>query len=177
MLFSDPTAQNSRLIIVHSYKNSELQIKGLKNIFFSNYSCKFLNPNSNSNNCNLSHRRRKYGDSSPNSLRPISYFGSIWELYVLGPNTNVFCRKKIQLHFPMNKGLTMPKQCRQFGWKQQKCLPKFQPNLSAQAQKFRIFEKKPSLGVHCPWVQDRNSMPNWRTINHSTTLQTHNETQ
>ena len=55
------------------------------------------------------HRRRKYGGSSPNSLRPKSYFGSIWELYVLDPKTNVFCRKKIQLHFPMNKGLTVPK--------------------------------------------------------------------
>ena len=36
------------------------------------------------------HRRRKYGGSSPNSLRPISYFGSIWELYVLDLKTNVF---------------------------------------------------------------------------------------
>ena len=58
---------------------------------------------------NVNHRRRKYGGSSPNSLRPISYFGSIWELYVLDLKTNVFCRKKIQLHFPMNKGLTVPK--------------------------------------------------------------------
>ena len=97
------------------------------------------------------HRRRKYGGSSPNSLRPISYFGSIWELYVLDLKTNVFCRKKIQLHFPMNKGLTVPKQCQQFGRKQPKCPPKFQPNLSAQAQKFRIFEKKLSLDVRCPW--------------------------
>ena len=55
------------------------------------------------------HRRRKYGGSSPNSLRPISYFGSIWELHVLDLKTNLFCRKKIQLHFPMNKGLTVPK--------------------------------------------------------------------
>ena len=55
------------------------------------------------------HRRRKYGGSSPNSLRPISYFGNIWELYVLDPKTNVFCREKIQLHFHMNKGLTVPK--------------------------------------------------------------------
>ena len=104
-------------------------------------------------NNSFCHRRRKYGGSSPNSLRPISYFGSIWELYVLDLKTNVFCRKKIQLHFPMNKGLTVPKQCQQFGWKQPKCPPKFQPNLSAQAQKFRIFEKKLSLGVHCPWSQ------------------------
>ena len=55
------------------------------------------------------HRRQKYGGSFPNSLWPISYFGSIWELYVLDLKTNIFCRKKIQLHFPMNKGLTVPK--------------------------------------------------------------------
>jgi hypothetical protein len=30
-------------------------------------------------------------------------------LYVLDPKNNNFCRKKIQLHFPMNKGLTVPK--------------------------------------------------------------------
>ena len=29
------------------------------------------------------HRRRKCGRCPPNSLRPIFYFGSIWELYVL----------------------------------------------------------------------------------------------
>ena len=39
------------------------------------------------------------------------FFGSIWELYVLGLKANIFCRKKIQLHFPMNKGLTVPKKC------------------------------------------------------------------
>ena len=50
-----------------------------------------------------------YVSSSPNSLRPISYFVSIWELYVLDLKTKVFCRKQNQLHFPMNKGLTVPK--------------------------------------------------------------------
>ena len=40
------------------------------------------------------HRRRKYERCSPNSLRPISYFGSIWELHVLDLKTRVFCRKK-----------------------------------------------------------------------------------
>ena len=55
------------------------------------------------------HRRRKCEGSSPNSLRPISYFGSIWELYVLDLKTKVFCRKKNQLHFPMEKGLTVTK--------------------------------------------------------------------
>ena len=49
--------------------------------------------------------------------------------------------KKIQLHFPMNKGLTVTKQSLYFGQKYPKCLIKFQPNLSAQAQKFLIFEK------------------------------------
>ena len=55
------------------------------------------------------HRRRKYEGSSPNSLQPISYFGSIWELYVLDLTTNVLWRKKIQSPFPMIKGLTVPK--------------------------------------------------------------------
>ena len=57
----------------------------------------------------MEHRRRKYERCSPNSVRPISYFGSIWELYVLDLKTKVFCRKEDQLHFPMDKGLTVPK--------------------------------------------------------------------
>ena len=93
------------------------------------------------------HRRRKCEHCFPNSLQPISYFGSIWELYVLDLRTKVFCRKDNQLHFPMDKELTVPKQCLQFGQKYPKCLIKFQPNLSAQAQKFLIFEKKNSLWV------------------------------
>ena len=36
------------------------------------------------------HRRRKCERSSTNSLRPISYNGSIWELYVLDLNTKGF---------------------------------------------------------------------------------------
>ena len=51
-------------------------------------------------------RRKKCEGSSPNSLQPISYFGSIRELYVLDLKTKVFCRKKNQLHFPMDKGIT-----------------------------------------------------------------------
>ena len=43
------------------------------------------------------HRRQKCEHCSPNSLRPISYFGSIWELYVLDLKTKVFCRKENQL--------------------------------------------------------------------------------
>ena len=93
------------------------------------------------------HRRRKCGRCSPNSLRPISYFGSIRELVVLDLKTKVFNRKENQLHYPMVKGLTMPKYCLQFFQKSPKCLIKFQPNLSAQGQKFQIFEKKLSL---CP---------------------------
>ena len=40
------------------------------------------------------HRRRKYEGFTPNSLRPISYFGSIWELYVLDQKTKVFLLEK-----------------------------------------------------------------------------------
>ena len=43
---------------------------------------------------------------------------------------------------------------------------------------------KQALSSHPPlqmvwlyWLQDRDSMPNWYTINHPTTLHTHNETQ
>ena len=43
------------------------------------------------------HRRQKCEHCSPNSLRPISYFGSIWELYVLDLKTKVFCKKKNQI--------------------------------------------------------------------------------
>ena len=39
----------------------------------------------------------------PPSLRPISYFGSIWELYVLDRKTKVFCRKKPSYIFPWTR--------------------------------------------------------------------------
>ena len=55
------------------------------------------------------HRRRKCERCFPNFFWPISYFGIIWELYVLDLKTKVFCRKENQLHFPMDKGLTVPK--------------------------------------------------------------------
>ena len=84
----------------------------------------------------------------PQILYGQSYFGSIWELYVLDLKNKVFCRKENQLHFSMDKGLTVPKWCLYFGKKYHKCLLKFQPNLSAQAQKFLIFEKKALCG--CP---------------------------
>ena len=43
------------------------------------------------------------------SLRPISYFWSIWGLYVLDLKAKFFCRKENQLHFPTDKGLTVSK--------------------------------------------------------------------
>ena len=73
-----------------------------------------------------------------NFLRPISYVGVICFM------------PENQIHFLMDKGLTVPKLCWLFGPKYPKCLIKFQPNLSAQAIKFAIFEKKFSLGVHSP---------------------------
>ena len=77
-----------------------------------------------------------------------------------------FCRKDNQLLFPMDKGLTVPKQCLQFGQKYPKCLIKFRPNLSAQAQKFQIFEKKLSLDVRCPCI----SLPCWFEVEQSWVL-------
>ena len=53
------------------------------------------------------HQRWKCERCSPNFLRPISYFGSIWELHVLDLKTKHFCRKETQLHFPMDKGLSV----------------------------------------------------------------------
>ena len=50
----------------------------------------------------------------------------------------------------MNEGLTVPKWVLIFGRKYPKCLKTFQPNLSAQAQKFQICEKKLTLGVGSP---------------------------
>ena len=47
----------------------------------------------------------------------------------------------------MDMGLAVPK------WVLIVCLKKFQPNLSAQPQKFGIFEKKLSLGVRSPWYE------------------------
>ena len=45
------------------------------------------------------HRRRKYGGSPPNSLRPKSYFGSIWKLDVLEQKTKVFLGKRSSFTF------------------------------------------------------------------------------
>ena len=42
----------------------------------------------------------------PNSFKPISYFGLIWDLYVLDL-INIFFRKENQLPFLMDKGLTL----------------------------------------------------------------------
>ena len=41
--------------------------------------------------------------SSPNCLRPISYIGSIWELYVLHLKTKVFCGKRTSHIFPWKR--------------------------------------------------------------------------
>jgi hypothetical protein len=85
---------------------------------FSNFSCMFLNPN----NLNVIQKGIQWHFFTPackddghvksffpNSLRPISYLGFIWDLYVLGLKTKVFCRKNNQIYFPMDKGLTVPK--------------------------------------------------------------------
>ena len=78
-------------------KSSKIQV--LRAYFAKNIYCDF-----GEEGISTDHRRRKCEGSSPNSLRPISYFGSICELYVLDLKTKVFCKKKNQLHFPMDKG-------------------------------------------------------------------------
>ena len=95
----------------------------------------------------FAHRRQKYGGSSPNSLRPISYFGSIWK--------PTFLQEKDQAKLSHEQGTHSNKigGANSIVWLEiAKIPPKFQPNLSAQAQKFRIFEKKLSLDVRCPCV-------------------------
>ena len=50
----------------------------------------------------------------------------------------------------MDKELTVPKWMLIVRSKMPKCLKKCQPKMSAQAQKFEIFEKNLSLGVRSP---------------------------
>ena len=53
------------------------------------------------------HRRRTCDGNLPNSLRPISYLGIIWDLYVLGLKFKVFCKNNNQVLKIMDKGLTV----------------------------------------------------------------------
>ena len=98
----------------------------------------------------IANRRQTCEGYFANSLRPISYLGFIWDLYVLSLKTKVFCRKNNQILKTMDKGFTVPRWVLQFGRIYPKCPQNLRPNLSAQAQKFGIFEKKLSLGFHSP---------------------------
>ena len=64
----------------------------------------------------------------------------------------VFCRNNGGIMENMDKGLTtkMGADCLAENT-QLKCPKKFRSNLSPQAQKFEIFEKKVFLGVRSPW--------------------------
>ena len=53
---------------------------------------------------------------------------------MLGLKTKVFCRKNNQIHFPMDKGQSVPKY--------PKCPKIYQLNLSVQTQKFGISIRK-----------------------------------
>ena len=91
----------------------------------------------------------------------ISYFGSIsnapiCELYVLDLNPTVFCRKKNQLHFPMDIGQ---------GTHSGKLVLIAWPKISQMHQKnsaqfdcpsptvSKFWKKKHSLSVHSPWLK------------------------
>ena len=80
----------------------------------------------------LDHRQQTCDGYYPNSMRQISgiYLGFIC---VMSEN---------QIHFPTDKGLTLPKWCWWFSRKCHKSPKHFQPKLSAQAQKFGISLKK-----------------------------------
>ena len=55
------------------------------------------------------HQRRTCEGYFQNSSKPISYLGDIWELYVLGLKTKVFCENNNKILKAMDKGLTEPK--------------------------------------------------------------------
>ena len=55
------------------------------------------------------HRRRTCEGFLPNSLRPMSYLGFIWDLYVLGLKSKFFVKKANQILKTMDKGLTVPR--------------------------------------------------------------------
>ena len=80
----------------------------------------------------------------------------IWELYVLGLKTKVFLQRKQSNTQNDGQGVNVGA----LVWpKIPKVTQTFRPNLSAEAQKFEIFEKKLSLGVRIPWWQHRNRAP------------------
>ena len=95
------------------------------------------------------HRRGKCEGYFPNSLRPISYLGIIWELYVLGLKTEVFWRKNNQIHGQGN-------QCQINADSLAEITPSDTKN-SAQnvcsSPKVWNFWKKLSLGVRSPWAR------------------------
>ena len=75
-------------------------------------------------------------------------------MYVLDPKTNVFCRDQKDPATLSHEQLTHSAKIVPIVWLEiAKMPPKFQPNLSAQAQKFRIFDKKLSLDVRCPCLE------------------------
>ena len=80
----------------------------------------------------------------------LGYLGVIQELYVLDLKTKVYCRKKEPNTFSHEQGTHSAKRVLIVWPKISKTPQKFQSNLSAQAQKFWIFEKKLSLGVRSP---------------------------
>jgi hypothetical protein len=103
------------------------------------------------------HRRR-------NSLRPISYFGSIWELYVLDLKKQVFCKKENQIHtFSHGQGTHSAKTVL-IVWPK---IPQMPHKISAKfvcpSPKILIFEKKSSLWVSVVCSGTKNT-PNTHNV-------------
>ena len=100
---------------------------------------------------NTKHRRWKYGCCSPNSLRPISYFGSIWELCVLDLETKVFLQEREPATLSYEQG-THSDKIELIVWPEKPQMPhKISAQFACPSPNVSNFCKKLSLGVRSPY--------------------------
>ena len=90
------------------------------------------------------HLRRKCEGSSQNSLRSISYFGSIWELHVLDLKIKVFGRKKPIYIFPWTRDSQCQNSANSLAGNTQNAPQNFSPICLPKPKSFE-FLKKSSL--------------------------------
>ena len=92
-------------------------------------------------------RRRKCEGSSPNSLRSISYFGSIWELYVLDLKAKVFVGKITNYIFPWTGDLQCQNSANSLAENTPNASKYFSPICLPKPKIFDFLKKELSLGV------------------------------
>ena len=95
------------------------------------------------------HQRRKCEGSSSNSLRPLSYFGSIWELYILDLNTNFFEGKITNYTFPWTRDSQYQNSGNRLAGNTPNASKIFSPICLPKPKSFDFFKKKALSG--CPW--------------------------